>query len=59
MAASNPIGALSPPGVMASLARRKTMSAENTNCLEGMACPECGYTERFKIIALTTATIAR
>lgn len=34
------------------------MSAENTNCLEGMACPECGYTERFKIIALTTATIA-
>lgn len=34
------------------------MSAVNTNCLEGMACPECGYTERFKIIALTTATIA-
>ncbi len=29
----------------------------NSNCLEGMACPECDYDKRFDITAITVATI--
>jgi hypothetical protein len=34
------------------------MANENTNCLQGTACPKCGYGEGFKIAAVEAAAMA-
>lgn len=34
-----------------------TIERQNTNCLEGIACPKCNATQRFKIIGQTEGTL--